>query len=50
MNRRIRKKKIDAADRLLVEEFRLYAERPRPRNDPGAFEDTARILLSLHWS
>ena len=47
MNRRIRKKKIDAANRLLANGLRLYANRPRPREAPERWEDLARAFLSL---
>jgi len=47
MNRRIRKKKIDAADRLLANGLRLYANRPRPEQAPEQWEELARAFLSL---
>jgi hypothetical protein len=47
MKRRIRKKKIDAVDRLLADGLRLFAERPRPRRDPEAFEKVSRGFASL---
>ena len=47
MNRRIRKKKIDAVNRILADGLRLYASRPRPANDSTAFDDLATGLLSM---
>lgn len=47
MNRRIRKKRLDAADRLLADGIRLYADRPTSRSDGEKWEALALRLLSL---
>jgi len=47
MNRRIRKKKLDAMDRLLANALRLYADRPYRRRPDDPYEELARGLLSM---
>jgi hypothetical protein len=47
MNRRIRKKRTDAADRLLADGLRLYATRPRRGKDAEERGKLAVGLLSL---
>jgi hypothetical protein len=39
MNRRIRKKKIDAMDRLLADGLRLYADRPGAPRPGDPYEE-----------
>ena len=47
MNRRIRKKRIDAVDRLLADGLRLYATRPRRAGEAEQWDRLARRLLNL---
>ena len=47
VNRRIRKKKLAAVDRLLSDALQLYATRPRPAGAESRYEELARGLLSL---